>query len=64
MFSDVMKHPFMLKESSTEYTKGHQNLTIDSGRGTMSTEIMSRMSGAPKTDASNSLHSFKDSRRS
>lgn len=48
---DVMNHPFMLKESSSNYTKGHTNLSevsIDSGRGTMSTGIMSRMSAAPK----------------
>ncbi|XP_060586967.1 serine/threonine-protein kinase PLK4-like isoform X2 [Ruditapes philippinarum] len=53
---DVMKHPFMLKESSTEYTKGHQNLSIDSGRGTMSTGIMSRMSGAPKPKPMPAIH--------
>ncbi|XP_053399578.1 serine/threonine-protein kinase PLK4-like isoform X2 [Mercenaria mercenaria] len=56
---DVMKHPFMLKESSTDYTKGHTNLaevSIDSGQGTMSTGIMSRMFGAPKQRPMPALH--------
>lgn len=56
---DVMKHPFMLKESSSDYTKKHQNLaevSIDSGRGTMSTGIMSRMSGVPKQRPMPAIH--------
>ncbi|XP_052791493.1 serine/threonine-protein kinase PLK4-like isoform X2 [Mya arenaria] len=47
---DVLKHPFMTKESSRDYSKEHKRMaemSIDSGRGTMSTDIMSRMSSAP-----------------
>lgn len=54
-----MKHPFMTKESSSEYRAGHKNLaevSIDSGRGTMSTGIMSRMSSVPKQRPMPAIH--------
>ncbi|XP_052280254.1 serine/threonine-protein kinase PLK4-like isoform X2 [Dreissena polymorpha] len=43
---DVIKHPFMLKESTSDYKKDRKlaEVSIDSGRGTMSTGVMSRMS--------------------
>ncbi|KAL4230044.1 Serine/threonine-protein kinase plk4 [Mactra antiquata] len=56
---DVQKHPFMLKESSSDIKKAHQNLaevSIDSGRGTMSTGIMSRMSSVPKQRPMPAIH--------
>ena len=54
-----MKHPFMTKESNMEYQSGHKNLaevSIDSGRGTMSTGVMSRMSNAPKPRPLPAMH--------
>lgn len=56
---DVMKHPFMTKESSSDYTHSRKNLaevSIDSGRGTMSTGIMSRMSSVPKQRPVQAIH--------
>lgn len=59
---DVLKHPFMLKESVSSYNPGHKNLaevSIDSGRGTMSTGIatqVSRMSNNPRQRPMPAVH--------
>ena len=53
--ADVVKHPFMLKENTSGgYCKGGQNLaevSIDSGRGTMSTGMITQTSRMSTTQS-------------
>jgi len=62
--ADVPNHPFMTKESSNnDYRGNHKRMaevSIDSGRGTMSTGIISRMSSAPsKTRPVPAVHNIQ-----